>query len=398
MWDHSYRWQRRTQLIAGVVLLLSGIAALAVAVTTPAARRAWGGTREVLAEITSPAAQTISTTVPASLQTEIGTLVYLERADGVAQVVGRVVHVAEVSGELVEIQIRMLAPASDPVHAGGVLKGAPASLDLRDAVQLLLSPDPVEVEAALARDAVWPSVRTHVMPSIADNLIREIGKEQSAFAKQDKAIIVKSIDELRAELQPLEEQLAERLAKRSWEVIGVSGVAGGIWRSTSNSVEEQNIAIADWWWGLFGSESNRVPRDRPFLSEKATQELRAALHEETRAFWQENRAAIVAALAKVANERRGDIESAFNERWAGLLYERALLPAWRDGQDEVLESVQVYAKELAARRLLNEQGGPRLLFAHALRSSLKISNEPLLVFSPTAAGGASEVTFEPLLH
>lgn len=398
MWDHSYRWQRRTQLIAGVVLLLSTMAGLAVAVATPAARRAWLGGLEVLGEFGSPAARTISATVPAGLRPQAGTLVYRDRADGAAQVVGRVVDVEVAREDFVELRIQLMGPLANPSPQGGCLKGAPATLNLREAVRLLLVPDGPEVEAALARDAVWPSVRTHVMPSIADNLIREIDKEKGKFAEQDQAIVIKSIEALRAELQPLEDQLADRLAKRAWQVIGVSGLAGGIWRSTTNSVEEQGIEIADWWWRLFGSSSDAVPSDRPFLSDKTNQALRDGLHEETHAFWEENRETIVAALIKVANQRRGDIESAFNERWAGLLYERAVLPAWRSGQDEVLASIQSYANDLAARRLLNERGGPRLLFAYALRCSLKISNEPLLIFSPGSPDGSHAIVFEPLVQ
>jgi hypothetical protein len=163
-------------------------------------------------------------------------------------------------------------------------------------------------------------------------------------------------------------------------------------------VEEQTIEFSDWWWRQFGSRSDAVPSERPFLSEATSQALRDALHEETRTFWQEHRETIVAALVKVASERRGELESALNERWAGRLYERAVLPAWKTGQEEVLKSVQEYARDLAARRLLNEEGGPRLLFAYALRSSLKISDEPLLILSPGAPDSSGKVVYEPLLR
>ncbi|MGE3780423.1 MAG: hypothetical protein AB7F89_24760, partial [Pirellulaceae bacterium] len=304
-----------------------------------------------------------------------------------------------VNNDLVELRIRQLSPPSDPEHSSGTLKGAPASLNLSEVVRLLVNPDTPEVEAALARDAVWPSVREHVMPSMADNLIREMARDEPEFADSDHAILGESIDELRAELRPLEDLLADRLAKRAWNVVGVSGLAGGIWRSTTNSVEEQTIEFSDWWWRQFGSRSDAVPSVRPFLSEARSQVLRDALHEETRAFWQENRERIVAALVKVANKRRGAIESAFNERWGGRLFERVVLPAWKTGQEEVLESVQDYARDLAMRRLLNDKRGPRLLFAYALRSSLNISDEPLLVFSPGAPDrSGKEIVYEPLLR
>jgi hypothetical protein len=126
--------------------------------------------------------------------------------------------------------------------------------------------------------------------------------------------------------------------------------------------------------------------------------MQAALKEETLAFWKENREAIVAALVKVATDRRSDFKVALTERWAGLLYERAVIPAWQAGQDKVLESVQVYANDFAQRRLLTRQGGPRLLFAFALRSSLKISDAPLLVFSPVTANASGGIVYQPLLR
>jgi hypothetical protein len=68
------------------------------------------------------------------------------------------------------------------------------------------------------------------------------------------------------------------------------------------------------------------------------------------------------------------------------------------GQDKVLEAVQVYANGFAARRLLTKEGGPRLLFAYALRSSLEISDAPLLVFAPGKPGAGKRVVFERYLR
>jgi hypothetical protein len=104
-------------------------------------------------------------------------------------------------------------------------------------------------------------------------------------------------------------------------------------------------------------------------------------------------------MVAVAAEQRPQFEEAFRERWAGMLYERAVLPAWTAGQPQVLAAVQDYANDFAARRLLTPAGGPRLLLAHALRSSLEVSDSPLLVFSPAAAisGDGPSVTYQPLI-
>jgi hypothetical protein len=100
----------------------------------------------------------------------------------------------------------------------------------------------------------------------------------------------------------------------------------------------------------------------------------------------------------VIAERRPDFEAAFEERWAGKLFERAIVPAWQAGEQQVLESVQEYANDFAARRLLTKAGGPRLLFAYALRSSLEISDDPLLIFTPGTGGKPGRVVYESLVR
>jgi hypothetical protein len=398
MWNLSYRWQRRTRLVVGVLALLLSAAGLFLVARTSAAGRAMAGARDVLGETFLPAQQTVDTTVPADLHAQAGTLVYLERADGVAQVVGRVVAAQGQDKGLTALKIRFMAPIAVEAQRGGLLKGAPASLDLRDAMRLLVSPNTPEQEAALARDTIWPSVRESVLPAMTDGLIREIANELASLDEQDQELLAQSINDLRAELRPLEDQLIDRLARRAWDVIGVKGLATGIWRTTASSVETRSNTVSDWWWKLFGTSGSADPASRPFLSEQTSRALEEALKDETVAFWKQHRQTIVAALVKVATERRGDFEAAFTERWARRLYERAVVPAWRDGQEKVLESVQTYANDFTARRLLTRQGGPRLLFAFALRSSLEISDAPLLVYSPAAAAASGKIVYQPLLR
>jgi hypothetical protein len=55
-------------------------------------------------------------------------------------------------------------------------------------------------------------------------------------------------------------------------------------------------------------------------------------------------------------------------------------------------------RDFAERRLLTAEGGPRLLFAHALRSALNISASPLLVFEPANGDASDQVVYEPLLR
>ena len=178
----------------------------------------------------------------------------------------------------------------------------------------------------------------------------------------------------------------------------MQGLAAGLLRKTSAGVQRTGSSATQWWWRLFDKDSKAETPEVPFFSEATTAQLRKVLEQETIAFWKEHRAQIVDAIKKVALERRGDFETAFRERWAGLLYERAILPAWQHGQDKVLASVQEYATNFATRRLLTRAGGPRLLFAYALRCSLEISDDPLLVFMPGEGNQAAGIVYEPLLR
>ncbi|MEX2112769.1 MAG: hypothetical protein WD845_06255, partial [Pirellulales bacterium] len=311
---------------------------------------------------------------------------------------GRVVSVTPGEPHERELRIRLTSHADEAANPGGVLKGAPASLDLRDAISLLISPNTPEQELLLARDVIWPSVRARLLPQIMDGLARELSRGMTSLDGQDEVLLAESFEQLREKLKPLEEQLVNRLAHRAWDAVGVKGLASGIWNATAGDVHNRGAVATDWWLRLLGRPAITEKADRPFLSDETALALQAALEEEAIAFWKENRAAIFAALKSVVIEMRPEFEEAFRQRWAGMLYERAIMPAWRDSQDIVLDAVQDYANDFAARRLLTKEGGPRLLFAFALRSSLDISDEPLLIFAPAARAGAPGVQYQPLLR
>ena len=73
----------------------------------------------------------IKITVPSALESHLGTLVYREREDGGAQVIGRVIAVEPGDANQVELSIRLVAAPSGQSSRGGTIKGAPATLDLR---------------------------------------------------------------------------------------------------------------------------------------------------------------------------------------------------------------------------------------------------------------------------
>ena len=394
MWNHSYRWQRRTRVAAGVVTLAGIVAGLFWLRDAAAVGRAASGARELAAELASPRESLVEVTVPLSLGVRAGTLVYAERADGVARVIGRVASVETSSSGTSLIRLRLLG---DAAHAGGVLKGATAALDLRTAMRLLITPDLPDDEARLARDAIWPSVRAHVVPGMIDALAHEVSREAATLDARDQALFVASVEALRSSLKPLEAELVARFTERAKDAIGIKGVVSGMWRTTSDGVENSGAAVADFWRWTIGRDARGERIDRSFFSEETSQALAAALEDETRLFWRDHRVEVIGALTKVAADRRDDFATAFNERWATRLYERAVLPAWLAGQDQVIESVQAYANDFAIRRLLASDGGPRLLFAYALRCALGISDAPLLIFAPEPDAAPGRIVYQSLI-
>jgi hypothetical protein len=313
-------------------------------------------------------------------------------------VIGRVVAVPAEDQGRVTISIRLSMTSSNVSHRGGILKGSPAALSLRDAVRLLVSPNAPSAEALLARDMIWPSIRTNVLPEIADGLIREISADLLDPGPENVELVKRLVQNLHEAIEPLENDLVERLTKRAWDIVGARGLASGALRATANNAKAKGTSVAGWWLWLLGNEEKFDTADRPFLSEKTSQALKAALEEEVVEFWKDNRAQIIEAFRNAVDARRQDSETAFEERWSGALYERVIEPAWRTGQPKVMESIEGYVKDFAGRCLLTNQGGPRLLFAYILRSYLDISVAPLLIFAPAADRDSDRVVYEPLLR
>lgn len=397
MWDRSYRWQRRVRLAAGCAVLLSLIVGAALLAGTSAAERTRAGARDLARELFSPSQQIIQVQVPAALLPRAGTLVYRERQDGIAQVIGRVVAVQPTGGGQDTLTIRLSANSATLAQQGGIVKGAPAALNMRDAVRLLVSPNTPADEALLARDTIWPSIRKSLVPEIMEGLIREISSDLANPGPEDAELLKRFAASLRQAMEPLEEQLVERLARRAWDVVGVQGLAGGALRVTTGNAAGLAKSIAAWWSWFQGSETDKSAPERPFLSAEMSQSLKVALEEEVLAFWAENREQIVAAFKKSVDAQRSDFDKAFTERWSGRLYDRVIEPAWQAHQTEVIASIETYVRDFSDRRLLTREGGPRLLFAFILRSNLDISTTPLLILAPSSGGDSNTFVYQPLL-
>jgi hypothetical protein len=281
---------------------------------------------------------------------------------------------------------RKSSAASSRSKTGGKIRGAAPTLSVEDAFRLIISPAIPREEAALARDKIWPAIEKHVLPNLKERLTAEVTTSFEDLDDEDSKLLNSTIEDLRKELTELEEELLNRLANRAWEVIGVSGVAEGIMRKTGEGAENTYKDVKDWvksWWGD-KEESEKTNND--FLTEERAAALRIALEEEVEKFLKEKNTEIQKAFNAVLNRRRADFIAKFEDKWGPKLYEKALVPSWLDGEEGVLEAAEDYANDFAQRRLLTSEGGPRLLLAYALRTSLDITDEPLLVIKPEPTG------------
>ncbi|MBE7491135.1 MAG: hypothetical protein HS108_05180 [Planctomycetes bacterium] len=386
MWDRSFRWQRWARLGAGALALVAaGAGAVSFAQTAPAAR-ARAGLAEIARETNPDAQARVSVELPAGLGARRGGLVYRENSDGSGDIVGRVIDVAPAGADTQRVTILLTPAASGMLAHGGKVRGAAPTLNVEHALRLLVSPDIPRDEATRARDAIWPAVEKAVLPGLKERLTTELTQSMDNLAPEDAELLNATVGDLRKELAPLEEQLLNKLANRAWEVIGVSGVAEGVLRKAGDGAKNTYNDAKEWVKGWFGKKEEVERQNRDFLTEEKATALRIALEEEVEKFLKDNDREIKAAFNKVLNERRRDFIQKFETRWGPKLYEKAIVPSWFDGEDAVIAAAESYANDFARRRLLTERGGPRLLLAYALRTSLDISDDPLLVIAPARTG------------
>ncbi len=386
MWDRSYRWQRLTRIAAGTSCIVAGVVAVAVLAQNPAFARGMEAASEIGREIRPDADSRITLEMPVSLGARPGVLVYRERQDGAAEVVGRVTGIGDAREGSRPVIILLAPAAAGLMRGGGRVKGATPAVSLEDAVRLLLAPGVPRDEAVIARDALWPALEKHVMPGVTSRVEAELSRAVADLDKDDAELLTGALDEIHKELAPLEEKLLNKLAERAWGVVGVKGVAEGVLRKSADTMGNAAKGAVDWVKGLWGDNNKSERNERDFLSDQTKLALRLAMEEEVVKFWEDNRAEIVETTGKVLAARKEEFAAAWNKRWAPRLYERAIEPGWLEGEKEVLKAAENYANDFARRRLLTAGGGPRLLLAFALRGALQISDSPLLVISPDQSG------------
>jgi hypothetical protein len=397
MWDRSYRWELRARAAAGCVAVATVLAALIGFTLTDTASRIAAAALEIRSEIWPGDDSRIFAMVPAILSARPGNLVHLERADGESQAIGRVVRATASSDGQVRLEIKLVPSAKGLMRGGGVLKGAPPTIGFEQSMRLLVAPDRPGDEVLRARNAIWPVIERNVLPELTRKLVREAKLIAENLDSQDPEGLAKVLHELHDELAPLEEELADRLTNRAWQEIGVTGLAGGVWRVTTTEILNSGKNVRDWLWQQFGGEGKDDRVEREFLSNQRKKALRAAIEDEAAIFWRDHRNDILALLEHALAQRGNYLAKSFRESWGPGLYERAFKPAWLAGEADVIRAVEEYADDFARRRLVTQQGSPRLLFAHALRSALQISKAPLLLLIPSDPTGDGQIVYQPLV-
>jgi hypothetical protein len=392
MWDRSFRWQRLVRHTAGLLTLAAVVITALLLSTTQAAGRARAGLAEIARETAPDAASQLVCAVPAELKVTQGVLVYREGEHGKAEIVGRVIAVERRETGDDRVTILLTPAAAGAMAGGGKVRGAEPTLTVERAFRLLISPSIPREEAVIARDMIWPALEQHVLPGLKMRVTEEVTRSFEDLDPDDVELLDATLKDLRGELAPLEEQLLNRLANRAWQVVGVTGVAEGVVRKARDGAENTYKDVRDWvrsWWREDDGERDRAGRD--FLTEERATALRLALEEEVETFIKENERELEGAFNRVLSRRRAEYVRAFETKWGPKLYERALVPAYLEGETGVLAAMESYANDFAARRLLTNEGGPRLLLAYALRTSLGITQDPLLVIAPDESG---ETSFE----
>lgn len=394
MWDRSYRWQRFARVTAGCLAVGALIFGAAVFSQTPAAERASAGVSEISREMTPAGDSLVVAEVPSDLSARRGVLVHREGEQGKAAIVGRVIGVEPAGEGLDRITILLTPEAAGAMANGGKVRGAKPTMTVEHAFRLIISPDIPREEGVIARDTLWPAIEEHVLPGLKERVTKELTESFDDLDAEDAALLDDTIKDLRVETRDLEEKLINRLANRAWEVIGVGGVAEGVLRKAGDGASNTYSDVKNWvesWWSD-DQDGERANRD--FLSKEKAQALRIALEEEVQDFIEENDTEIKRAFNKVLNERRAEFVRQFETKWGPKLYEKALVPSWFEGEAGVLEAAEVYANDFARRRLLTSEGGPRLLLAYALRTSLDITRDPLIVIEPSRIDIDGRVEFE----
>lgn len=392
MWDRSYRWQRLARVGTGFAACGALVFGLAAFSTTEAAGRAADGVAEISREAAPDGDSTVICLVPTELGVRVGGLVYREGKDGEAEIVGRVIK-AEPRDNQTELTVLLTPAAAGAMSTGGKLRGAAPTASVEHAFRLIISPDIPREEAKIARDKLWPAIEKHVLPPLKVRITKEVTESFDDLDTDDRALLDTTIADLRTEMAALEEQLLNRLANRAWEVIGVSGVAEGVLRKAKDGAGNSYERVKGWVKGIFGGENAPEESNSDFLTPERAAALRIALEEEVESFLKDNDKEIKEKFNVVMNKRRADFVAKFEEKWGPKLYEKALVPSWLEGEDGVLQAAEEYANDFADRRLLTTQGGPRLMLAYALRSSLGITRDPLLVIAPAEDAGG-KVQFE----
>jgi hypothetical protein len=381
---------------AGVFGLAAGAGSMAWGLRQPAPANACRALGEYAGSWLETAETPLTCLVPAELGVLPGDLIHRSRGDGLPQIVGKVVQVEPGEGNAVLLRFVLAEDVRGELAAGGILRGASESMGLEQAVRLIVSPEAPIDEALQARDALWPTVEREMVPRLTANLLNEAKALAWNLEEADRELLLEALEELRGELAPLEDELIASLSERAWKEVGVEGVASGIWRVTITGADNARKDMRDWFRQGLGYTAIPDRSSAEFLEDDDRARLSKAMLAELQEFWKRHQGMILEKIEGVLGRHQEEFVRTLRERWAPRLFEQAVVPAWLEGEPAVVRAVETYARDFTNRRLVSSAGGPRLVFAHALRGTLGISEAPLLMIEPRTDGTALEIEYRPV--
>jgi len=252
----------------------------------------------------SPREVPLTCLVPVDLGVLPGDLIHRSRDDGLPEIVGKVVQVDPAGPASVTLHFLLADEARKKLGSGGLLRGAPESIGLEQAVRLIVSPEAPLDEALQARDALWPTVEREMVPRLTENLLREVRSLAWNLEEGDRELLVDALEELRGELTPLEDELIASLSERAWNEVGVEGVANGIWRVAVTGADNARKDMRDWFrQGLgYGAIPDRSPAE--FLEGEDRARLSRAILAELQQFWEKHQVTILEKIEGVLGRHK----------------------------------------------------------------------------------------------
>lgn len=379
MWSRSARWERRLRL---AMASLGLVALLVLPWLAPESARPpalVGALVDSLGLLLHPADRELPLEAgdypPARLE---GTPVYERATDGKGLLVGSV----ERRGDGLVV---VLPPAqAERYRNRAVLLRAEPARDLVAAVELLLAPDTIEEEIGALRERLDPVLEEVVFPLLEAGIRDSLKRFLSEMLEQDQELLGNAAGELFDALKGEFKPLAKRLVKRAFFALGLVNVARCIWNKGRELVENGWAIVGS----MFGDDENVQLKTYECLTDAMQQDLEAALKDELGLYWHDRKDFLTGEMSRVLGKYEAPLIDRAKRFWLPEV-KKVGLAAWQASREQVSAAFSEYGAELARRHLTTAEGGPQISLAYLIRTTVGITDRPLLVLQESETAGAS---------